>query len=364
MLPDRQAAHLTGGLFLRIFTYRNRGRLKKAAIIVLLCLLALLILLICWMQYLQRYLVYTEDGVQLQFPGETPTVQTDNNTLSGEFVTGDPVAPPSIPVSGETEKTLLPLSGVYLSYEMLQSMDQVTAAVEALEDGSAVMLDLKSIYGSYYYTSSLEGASAPQDWDTQAVDALITELRRKSCYLIARLPAFSDNAFALAHQSEGLPLSNGALWMDAEGSYWLNPASETVQTHLKDLCSELQRKGFREIVCYNFYFPESANISYSSDLSRREVATAAAQSLLDAFSSSSLVISLDITDCLDNYPQVTEGVRRYLFSEDGGSVTSLASSYAADLASPEAQLVFCTASRDTRFEDYSLLRPLLEETAD
>ena len=185
MLPDRQAAHLTGGLFLRIFTYRNRGRLKKAAIIVLLCLLALLILLICWMQYLQRYLVYTEDGVHLQFPGETPTVQTDNNTLSGEFVTGDPVAPPSIPVSGETEKTLLPLSGVYLSYEMLQSMDQVTAAVEALEDGSAVMLDLKSIYGSYYYTSSLEGASAPQDWDTQAVDALITELRRKSCYLLS-----------------------------------------------------------------------------------------------------------------------------------------------------------------------------------
>ena len=79
---------------MRIFTYRNRGRLKKAAIIVLLCLLALLILLICWMQYLQRYLVYTEDGVHLQFPGETPTVQTDNNTLSGEFVTGDPVAPP------------------------------------------------------------------------------------------------------------------------------------------------------------------------------------------------------------------------------------------------------------------------------
>ena len=345
---------------MRIFTYRNKSRFKKAAIIAAICLAAVVIGLICWMQYLQRYLVYTEQGVYLQLPGQAPTATQADNTVSGEYVTGDPVAPPSIPVSGGAEKTLSKLSGFYVSYEMLQNMEQVTQAVEALDDGSAVMLDLKSIYGSYYYASSLEGAASPDGWDAQAVEELITQLRRKNCYLIARVPALSDNAFALAHQSEGLPLSNGALWMDLEGSYWLNPSSEKVQSHLQALCSELQSKGFREIVLYNFYVPQSDNIAWADTLSRREAATAAAQALLDYFDSYSLVISFDLSGCLDTYPLVTEDTRRYLFSDDGGAVAASAATYAADLASAETQLVFCTDSRDTRFEAYGLLRPLLE----
>ena len=87
---------------------------------------------------------------------------------------------------------------------------------------------------------------------------------------------------------------------------------------------------------------------------------AAAQALLDYFDSYSLVISFDLSGCLDTYPLVTEDTRRYLFSDDGGAVAASAAAYAADLASAETQLVFCTDSRDTRFEAYGLLRPLLE----
>ena len=345
---------------MRIFTYRNRSRFRKAALIIGICLLAAALLFVGWAIYLQRYLVYSENGVFLQLPGQDePTASTDN-TIDGTYVVGDPVSPPTLPVAGAEEKTLSTLSGVYITYNMLQQ-DGLLDAVTALEDGCAVMLDVKSIYGSFYYESSLEGAACPDGWDPQMVSDLIMELRRKSCYLIARLPAFRDNTFALAHQSEGLPLSNGALWMDTDGAYWLNPASELVQTRLTDICTELWGMGFREVVFDGFYFPESANIDYDGTVSRREVTTAAANALLTAFSDTPLILSFDITDCLDTYPQVTGTLRRYLEASDGGQVSSIVAANAADLTTPATQLVFLTDSRDTRFSEYGVLRPFLEE---
>ena len=80
----------------------------------------------------------------------------------------------------------------------------------------AVLLQLKSTFGNFYYSSSIDGAELA-DVDTAAVDSLIDWLSQHGYYLIAEVPAFCDTAFALANSAAALPLSSGALWMDSNG---------------------------------------------------------------------------------------------------------------------------------------------------
>ena len=346
---------------MRIFTYRNKHRMKRAALLLCFILLAIVVVFFCLFQYLQRYLVYTENGVQLQFPGATQPSDPVPE-VSGEYVVGDPV---QAPVSGKidqlptTEQTLNPISGFFITYDMLLDPDAVQAALEEVPDGSAVLLDLKSIYGNFYYSSTISGTSNAATIDTAAVDSLIQTLQQRDLYRIARIPAFRDNAFALAHQSEGLPLSSGALWMDTDGCYWLNPSSTQVQDYLKQICLELNALGFDEVVLSDFYFPQSANIVFTGERSRRETVTASAQALLDALSDHQITLSFDLTNCTEDYPLVAEKIRRYFPLSDGSAVQATVSLYGADLTDSTAQLVFLTNSRDTRFTKYSYLRPLI-----
>ncbi|MDD3165431.1 MAG: putative glycoside hydrolase [Oscillospiraceae bacterium] len=345
---------------MRIFTYHNRSRLKRIAMIAGGAVLILALLLLGWLQYLQRYVVYTGSGIKLDVPGlDAPPTQSQQ-ALSGEFVVGDPVQPPIVAASGEETiiKPLNSFTGVSIDYSMLQSLPAVRAALDDLEAGSAVMLDMKSIYGRFYYNSALGAAADTLDID--AIAALIDDLRGRGCRLIARIPAYRDSAFALANQPEGLALSNGALWMDKDGCYWLNPASELVQAHLLQICQELSAIGFDEVVLSDCYFPESANIAYAAADGRSAVATQAAQALLDSLSASAVIVSFEITDCTANYPAATGATRRYLALDAGSEVAAAAAAYTADLDVPAAQLVFLTDSRDTRFDAYCYLRPLLE----
>ena len=48
-------------------------------------------------------------------------------------------------------------------------------------------------------------------------------------------------------------------------------------------------------------------------------------------------------------------------NEDAAAVESTAAAFADVLTDPSSQLLFLTSSRDTRYENYSVLRPLLDE---
>ena len=116
------------------------------------------------------------------------------------------------------------------------------------------------------------------------MDSLIDWLSQHGYYLIAEVPAFCDTAIALANSAAALPLSSGALWMDSNGCYWLDPASETVMIYLKQIARELSSRGFREVVFSEFRFPASNSISYHSEKSGAELTQDAAQELTTFFS--------------------------------------------------------------------------------
>lgn len=328
--------------------YRTRLRLKKILRFLLITLCMLAVAFIGILIYADAIITYDENGAHLN--GQLAQTEEPASTEPRPVIEN--------PIILEQEKeavalTIKELGGCYITTSMLRDLEKTRETVMAMEP-CAVMIELKSIFGNYYYSSKLSG-DARADVDIAGIDKLITDLRDKGFYLIASIPAFVDPAFALEHQSSGLPLSGGALWMDDKGCYWLDPADDVVISYLMQIARELSGKGFREIAFSHFYFPKSDSIVYSSDLSKEEIIRQAAKSLCDFFAGDSFVVSFQ-TDST-NFPADGATGRLYVSGADGNQVEWFVQTYGATFR----ELVFLANSKDSRFEEHAMLRPLLSE---
>ena len=118
--------------------------------------------------------------------------------------------------------------------------------------------------------------------------------------------------------------------------------------------AELAELGFDEVVFDQFVMPDSQNIVYDGD--RQEATAAAAQAIRTQLEGSSIRVSFG-----SSAAQVAASADRvYLATDSGSQVEGLVEPLQDTLADVTTQIVFCTASRDTRFDGYSLLRPLIE----
>lgn len=343
---------------MRVFSYQNKRRAKIALIVIGITAAVFMLFCLCRFIYLQRFLVYTDQEVSLNYDQDLGKLQTQTTPTWSQddlqIITEEPV----IQTSSISNLPLQTLQGYYITTQMLLDMDTVTAALERTgELPKTLMLDLKSIYGNFYYSSDTAGAMTSSA-DIHAVDSLIAELgSRDDLYLIARIASLSDTNFALANQSCGLPLRSGALWMSSDGCYWLDPMEEDVQNYLVSIASELAYMGFDEIVFDDFRIPDSQNIIYNSEMTREEAAGAAAEAIRAKLNDLSVRISFSSEN-----PLVAENSDRvFLVTNDGSAVADLVKQVKDTVDDPSAEIVFLTPSRDTRFDGYGILRPLIEE---
>ena len=343
---------------MRIFSYRNKRRARQFLIILGIALLIFAAFCGIRFIYLQRFLVYENGTVKLDYEQDLikePQEDPRWNPTSIEVITEE-----AVEVEKDfTEEPLQKLSGLYITTQMLLDMEAVSAALAELEETpDAVMLDLKSIYGNFYYSSGVRGAQTSSA-DIDAIDSMITSFaEQQNLYLIARIASLSDYNFALANQSCGLPLRSGALWMDTEGCYWLDPMKEPVQEYLIAIAQELAMMGFDEVVFDDFRIPDSQNIIYQNELTREEAAAEVAAVLKDRLAADGIRVSFNSS----NAGVAASSDRVFLVTDNGSEVAGLVEGLQESLTDSAAQVVFLTASRDTRFEDYGILRPLIEET--
>ncbi|MCI8526190.1 MAG: hypothetical protein HFF17_09765 [Oscillospiraceae bacterium] len=341
---------------MRKFSFRSKQRLRYLGIGAAVSLGVLVVAAICLVVYLQRFVVYTPDGAHLDFsqrPG------------SGSGTPGNPgfdVEPgltplPSAPIEREdpnAEETpaVTRLTGYYVTVEMLADPGAVLQAVTQESGPAAVLLDVRSIYGNYYYPSGLVGAETSSLVDAQAVAQLIADLaQRPNLHLAARLPAFRDSAYAVANQACGLPISGGALWLDEDNCYWLDPSDTQTLSHIEQAVQELAGLGFDEVVLDDFAFPQSGSIVFDGD--RTEAILDAAKRLTANLGDTHVTLSVTSPT-----PALAAYLRRvYISGADGSQVQDLTKTLEADFTPLEDRLVFCTDSRDTRFAQYGLLRP-------
>lgn len=335
---------------MRYLSYRSRVRLRNGLIGGLIAVLTLAVLGVCGFLYMARYIVYTPEGARLDFSSGGDSLPD----LS--FQPEKPLLIPGADIvedSGPKEpQTITRIEGYYADAEMLANTGEIRAALRNISAPAAVLLDVRSIYGNFYYTSAVEGVQTSSAVDPSAVSELIRELAgNETIYLIAWLPAFRDPAYALTHQSCGLSLPSGALWMDSAGCYWLNPADDQVIAYLELVARELHSLGFDEVVFDDFCVPDGAAVYYKGDPAA-DVTEAARrlQANLDG---------IEVSFATEDAALAPYASHIYFKEVDGAQVSGLAALFTGAFTPLSEHLVFLTSSRDTRFEEYCVLKPVI-----
>lgn len=335
-------------------SYRTRRRLRRLGQTVLITALIALVVWLCWLVWVGRYIVYTPQGARLDF-------SVDPQLPSGEAA--EPPAPTeTVPIFYDEQEEEEPLpnydqtaiSGYYIDLEDLrQDVSAVKARLQQLPDGTAVLLDVKNTKGYFYYSTSV-GETTSNDVDTAAMDELIAWLAGSDLYAIARLPAFRDWEFGLNNVPCGLPKKdgNGSLWMDDTSCYWLDPTSEGTLNYLVRITAELRGLGFDEVVFEDFRFPNTEKIEFEGD--KAQTIADAAATLVSACATDRFCVSFYSED--PGFALPAGRARLYLSEVAAADVHSVASQVATD--DPAIHVLFLTAVNDTRFDEYSVLRPL------
>lgn len=328
--------------------YRTRMALGRFATVLLVLLLIGALIWAGWVFWLSRFVIYTQEGAKIDF------------SLSENLADGEPAIPPE---PGETvvvsyndtgviaTTELGPLIGYYVEDVALASdIAKVKADIQALPAGTAIMVNVKNIRGGFYYSSTVSQTRS-SNVDTAAMDELIGWLKKSGMYTIACVPALRDREYGLNHTNDGIHHSSrGYLWMDDQGCYWLNPASGNILNYLTQTVNELKALGFNEVLLTDFAIPDSSNIYFDGD--KTQALENAASTIVTSCASGSFTVSF-----AGKGFALPEG-RCRLYLQDVAPSGIAAAVESSGVADPLIQLVFLTELYDTRFEEYSALRPL------
>lgn len=334
------------------FSYRTRENLRRFLLIALIVAIVAAVIYAGWFIWLRRYVVYTRDG------GAVIDMNLSDQVAEGE-VAGD-VIRETISIyynEGEnainTSKDLTQMLGYYADEEALKTnMTMVQQQAKLLERDTPVMLDVRDAKGRFFYSSSISDQRSGTI-DISAVDALIQELDSRGVYLIAKLPALRNYYFGLTSTENGLFVSSGRyLWADDDYCYWLDPTKEGTLIHLIDIVNELKGMGFDEVVFDDFRFPDTDDLKFSGD--RTEALNTAAKTLLSSCATENFAVSF--VGGAEGFALPQGRSRLYIKDATAADAASIAAQ--SGVADAAINLVFLTEFHDTRFNEYSVLRPL------
>jgi len=341
--------------------YRTQRAFKRLCTGILVLALPLVGGFFCWFIWAQRYIIYTADGgALLDFdlppitPGQ-PATPPEKMDITIRYDAQEPV----INITTELKQMI----GYYVEPSALEDLDSVKAQIQALPPETPVMIDVKDPFSGFYYSSNVR-ASRSKQVDVAKMDALIAWLRNQNIYTIARLPAFKFGAAIMddfvAPGTNQIPdsvlHSSGAYSYstveDGLTYYWLHPSRQGTVSYLTQVVVELRNLGFDEVVLEDFCLPaEDAAIQANGD--RQEMLTKTASLLVTACATDSFAVSFVKTEEFTN----PEGRSRiYLSGLDATQAEAAAA--LSGIADTAVNLVFLTELHDTRFDVYSVLRPL------
>lgn len=330
-------------------SYHTRQALRRGLTLALAVGGALAVAGLCLLLWLQRFVVYTDQGVTLEFGKTAPAVQTQHPTLSLPDVT---IYYDDTPF----REGLLQISGYYIPEKAL--MDDPQAVQEKLAQlpaGTAVLLDVKGYRGYFFYSTQVGGHTSGL-YEIGKMDSLLSWLAQSELYVIARMPALRDFVTVWDNNACGLRTAGGGLYSDTGDygiGYWLDPSSTVVQNYLIDTLNELKKLGFDEVVLQDFRFPDSEDIAFSGD--RAAALEQCARLLLDSCADSGFVLSFAASEPGFSLPD--SQCRLYLQNIAPENAQSAWDSAAVE--QKRTSLVFIASGDDTRYDiENGLLRPL------
>ena len=335
-------------------SYRARRRLQRIGAALLVVLILAVLSWLCWVVWLERYVVYTRDGAQVDFtlskltPGSLASPPSNENSVEIYFNEGSNIM--------DTSEELTQFRGYYIDRDALASdLAYCREKLGILEAGTAIMVDVKNIDGTFNYPSSLSESSTYGAVDSNAVRSFITDLNSGKFYTIARISAFRDYLYGLNHTSCGLSHASwgmGYLWKDEGGCYWLDPTNPQALNWIIAVIDEVKGMGFNEIVLDEFRIPDTEKIIFNKD--RNQALLTAMETILERCGSDGTIISFTVTDPAFALPDGR--TRLYLKNVSAEQVGT--KSAQVTITDPTNRLVFLADTNDTRYDTYSVLRPI------
>lgn len=159
---------------------------------------------------------------------------------------------------------------------------------EIIYKPNAVVIDIKEV----------EGAALNQN-----IADLMTELKAKNVWTIARMVLFADQSQTEAHPQWYLQSKNGKIWRNGKNIPWLNPKNEEVKNYLVEIALQAVKAGFQEIQFDYVRFPSDGNMSsllypdYARDAEQRiNIVNEFLQDIYNALKTakSDIIVSADI----------------------------------------------------------------------
>lgn len=335
-------------------TFRTRRRLKGLFIALLSLTMAFILAWLGWVVYLERYIIYTRDGVVLD-------LDLDLDQYDEGVVANPPNVNETVPIfynegsnAQEMNADLTQLWGYYISFDALaKDINACRDQLALLPAGTPVMIELKSGYGKFHYSTSVPGAELSDSLNIAEVDSLIQDLRSRNLYLIAKVSAFRDRAYGLKNVPQGIyHVNKKGLWPDNNNCYWLNPTNPTVLSYISSIVQELKEMDFDEVLLADFSVPVSDKVYFKED--RTEALKNAANTIIESCGSEYFTVSFGVTS--STFPLPEGRTRMYLSGVEAQNVGAVIAQ--SKIENPEIHIVFLVDTNDTRYDAYGVMRPL------
>lgn len=338
---------------MHFLSYRKRMLLRKLTKYFCISIASVGFIVLFYLSFMDRYVVYNRQGAYVDTVWEKSIVHADDKQLLSVVPKVTELAPTSA-----TSSSVRKLSGCYVNIDMLTDLNSVKQMVDSA-GYSTVLIEVKGVDGTFYYNTSVAEAVKSSVVDYSAVSAWIRELKNKGVYLIASIPAFADRNYCLNHIQVGLPLAGGALWMDSNGAYWMDPGNNSTVLYLESICTELANMGFQEVLLRDYYIPTNSSIVYNESSHTRSEALASCAQIVQAdMGTMDLKVSFGL-ELSSGFPiSISEG-RLYFKSNDPNMAATYINNYRQNVISTEVQIVFLSASDDAAFGDTGKLVPVI-----
>jgi hypothetical protein len=241
-------------------SYRGKSGFHNFLKILIVILALALALLVAAYFFLRQFAVVTDDGIWYDIPFLRPVEPSPSASLPPVIITSPTPVPTPVPTPTPMPAEP-PLRAVALPRTALYDGTAENLVQEA--GGNAALFDMKADDGTLGYLSELELSKAVRTSDSNPViNAAIRSLTGSGLYTVARISCFKDDTTPHRDNSLSIKTNSGYNWKDAAGIRWASPASDAMRKYLADICVELARLGFDEILLDNAGYPIQGRLDY------------------------------------------------------------------------------------------------------
>ena len=233
---------------------RSRGRTAMKVVVGVLAVVLAAVLALFFLQ--EDHMVFTKDGPHLSLPFLDGKKDPDPTPPEG--------SEPIVVVTTAPTPTPEPEQPVHAALLPRTALSDGTAAAQLAELGAdTAVFDMKADDGSLGYVSDLETAKqAGASASDAGLNAAVQALNGTELHTVARVSCFRDNKVPYAIPRLGIKTNSGYNWRDSGDVRWLSPTSAEARQYVTDVCVELAKLGFDEILLDNCGYPTSGHLGY------------------------------------------------------------------------------------------------------